>query len=174
MPPPTPSQLPAYNLNERNQANLQNSQQQGVTGSLTPPSLFKEPLAPEFDRTPTLGINQAGGLPQADQTPYGGMSPGDALGGGLTMKQPGQAQPQLSQLLSIMPPDFAAQITPEQMAAFTPEQISQMIVKFSQPAAPQYVGHGDELINPRTPVITESVMGKGQVYGLGRSNPLSM
>jgi hypothetical protein len=110
--------------------------------------------------------------PQPDQNPYGGMTPGDALGGGLAIKQ-NQPQPQMAQLLSIMPADFAAQITPEQLAALTPTQMTEMIAKFSRPAAPQYVGHGDELINPRTPAITD-YMGKGQVYGLGRSNPLSM
>ena len=170
---------------------------QGQQAPVPPPSLFKEPLAPEFAPTPTpnpllggmtpgdalgggLTMQQPDGtrkgqtqqMPQPNLDIYGGMTPGDALGGGLTMKQP-QQQPQMSQLLSVMPADFAAQITPEQLAALTPDQMTQMIAKFSQPAAPQYVGHGDELINPRTPVITD-YMGKGQVYGLGRSNPLSM
>jgi hypothetical protein len=73
--------------------------------------------------------------PQPNLDIYGGMTPGDALGGGLTMKQP-QQQPQMSQLLSVMPPDFAAQITPAQLAALTPDQMTQMIAKFSQPQQP--------------------------------------
>lgn len=181
---------------------------QGQTAPPPPPSLFKQPLAPEFSAPAPEKINYPGQnfgpsdlslpvpqqqMPQPDQNPYGGMSPADALGGGLTQQQPDgtrkgqtqqmpqpQQQPQLSQLLSIMPPDYAAQITPTQLAALTPDQIGQMIVKFSQPQSPMMVGHGDELINPRGSAADSSssnirdYMGKGQVYGLGRSNPLSM
>ena len=155
----------------------------GQQAPVTPPSLFRQPLAPEFAAPAPEKINYPGQnfgpsdlslpvpqqqQPQPDQNPYGGMSPGDALGGGLTMKRPAaktpvaqpgkvlypgqnfgpsdlslpvpqqqqQAQPNMSQLLSVMPADYAAQITPAQLAALTPDQIGQMITKFSQPQSP--------------------------------------
>ena len=155
----------------------------GQQAPVAPPSLFRQPLAPEFAAPAPEKINYPGQnfgpsdlslpvpqqqMPQPDQNPYGGMTPGDALGGGLTMKQPvaktpvaqtgkvlypgqnfgpsdlslpvpqqqQQAQPDMSQLLAVMPADFAAQITPTQLAALTPDQISQMIAKFSQPQTP--------------------------------------
>ena len=126
--------------------------QQAPAAPPPPPSLFKQPLAPEFAPTPapdiyggmTPGEALGGALtmkqpqPQPDQNLYGGMSPGDALGGGLAIKQSNQQQqqPQMSQLLSVMPADFAAQITPAQLAALTPDQMTQMIAKFSQPQTP--------------------------------------
>jgi hypothetical protein len=95
---------------------------------------------------------------------YGGMTPGEALGGALTMQQPQQPQqpqqsPQMAQLLSIMPADFAAQITPEQLAALTPDQMTQMIAKFSQPRTPN--------IDTTLPVIGyqpgQPLMGQGKM-----------
>ena len=138
----------------------------GQQAPAAPPSFFQQPLAPEFAAPPPDPL-------------LGGRTPGDALGGGLTMKQP-QQQPQMAQLLSVMPPDFAAQITPEQLAALTPDQMTQMIVKFSQPQAPMRVGHGDELINPRRSAADSSSSNipdyrtLAPVSGLGRSNPSSM
>jgi hypothetical protein len=93
------------------------------------------------------------------------------------MKQP-QQSPQMAQLLSIMPADFAAQITPEQLAALTPTQMTEMIARFSQPQTPNIninpVIRSDQTQGDfQSPNIAD-YMGKGQVYGLGRSNPLSM
>jgi hypothetical protein len=127
-----------------------------------------------------LTMKQPQPMPQPDQNPYGGMSPGDALGGGLAIKQSNlqQQQPQMSQLLSVMPADFAAQITPAQLAALTPAQMTEMIAKFSQPQTPNQttmpVIRSDRTVGDfQSPNIAD-YMGKGQVYGLGRSNPLSM
>ena len=159
---------------------------QGQQAPASPPSLFKQPLAAEFAAPapapqmpppqPQPQMQPPAPQPQPNLDIYGGMTPGDALGGGLTMRQP-QQQPQMAQLLSVMPADFAAQITPEQLAALTPNQMTEMIAKFSQPQTPNQVTIP---VMPRdyrpdypAPQITD-YMGKGQVYGLGRSNPLSM
>ncbi len=175
---------------------------QGQQAPPPPPSLFKEPIAAEFAAPPPNPL-------------LGGMSPGDALGGGLTMQQPDgtrqgqtaqmppekinypgqnfgpsdlslpgpqqqQQSPQMYQLLSIMPAEVRAQVTPEQLAALTPDQIAKAIADFSRPPTPNIASHGDFHINPRRsapgPVAPQmsDLTGQGQVYGLGRSNPLSM
>lgn len=161
--------------------------QQAPAAPTPPPSLFKEPLAAEFAPTPnpllggmTPGDALGGGLtmkqPQPDSNPYGVLTPGEALGGGGVFRT--QQMQQLNQLIG-GDPDLMAQLTPDRMAGMSTEQIGQLIAKFNQskaPAAPRYPAIKDNVRNPQFANMPDKLYNEMIQYdqAVQSGQPLSM